>query len=78
MIKKQDSNDLVTDIAWLTRRLQGTRIALNIKAEDVDEFEEDIVEMLDETLSLLRNSLVGARRKAFDNLLVRLENKAQS
>ena len=78
MIKEQDSNDLITDIAWLTRRLQGTRIALNIKAEDVDEFEEDIIEMLDETLSLLRNSLVGARRKAFDNLLVRLEKKAQS
>jgi GTP cyclohydrolase I len=79
-------NTQVTDITWLTRRLQGTQQA-NIKAEDVDEFEEDIAEILNDIgldidLESLNNQAerirTGARLKAFDNLLVRLENKEQS
>ena len=65
-------NTHVTDITWLTRRLQETQQA-NIKAEDVDEFEEDVNELVCEGIRLEES-----RHKAFDNLLVRLENKEQS
>jgi hypothetical protein len=68
-------NTQVTDIAWLTRRLQGTQQA-NIKAEDVDEFEEDVTELIGDIE--LNESRKEARLRAFDSLLVRLKNKDQS
>jgi hypothetical protein len=50
--------------------MKDERHPYKLKAEDVDEFEEDILEMLDQDIKLS-----GARDIAFDNLLIRLENR---
>jgi len=61
---------MITDISWLTRQLQNEKLPYKLKAEDIDEFEEDILEMLDKDIQLS-----GARDIAFDNLLIRLEHR---
>jgi hypothetical protein len=62
---------MVTDISWLTRQMKDERYnPYKLKAEDIDEFEEDILEMLDENVKLS-----GARYIAFVNLLIRLEHR---
>ena len=61
---------MVTDISWLTRQMKDERYPYKLKAEDIDEFEEDILEMLDQNVKLS-----GARYIAFVNLLIRLGNR---
>jgi hypothetical protein len=50
--------------------MKTERHPYKLKAEDIDEFEEDILEMLDQDIKLS-----GARNIAFDNLLIRLKNR---